>query len=41
MDRLAEAFGAYILEPGFPLEVVEIARDSISFNDSSGIRIST
>lgn len=41
MDRLAEAFGAYILEPGFPLEVVEIARDSIWSNDSCGIGIST
>lgn len=41
MDRLAEAFGAYILEPAFPMEVLELPRDSVWSNDSCGIRIST
>ena len=41
MDRLAQAFGAYVLDPGFPLEVLELARDSVWSDESCGLGVST
>lgn len=41
IDSLAEAFGAYVLDPGFPLEVLELARESIWFDESCGLGVST
>ncbi len=41
MDRLAQAFGAYVLDPGFPLEVLELARDSVWSDESCGFGVST
>ena len=41
MDRLAEAFGAYVLDPGFPLDVLELARDSVWSDESCGLGVST
>jgi ribonuclease BN (tRNA processing enzyme) len=41
MDRLAEAFGAYVLDPGFPLEVLELARASVWSDESCGLEVST
>lgn len=41
MDRLAEAFGSYVLDPGFPFEVLELPRDSAWSDESRGLGVST
>ena len=41
MSRLAEAFGEYVLDPGFPLEVVELARDAVWCDEPRGFSVST
>ncbi|GMR12299.1 MAG: MBL fold metallo-hydrolase [Gemmatimonadota bacterium] len=41
MDRLVDAFGEYVLAPGFPLEVLELERDSVWSDESCGVGVST
>ncbi len=41
LERLAEAFGSYVLDPGFPLEVLEYARDSVWSDESCDLGVST
>ncbi len=41
MNRLAEAFGSYVLDPGFPLEVVEFPRHSAWSDETGGFGVST
>ncbi len=41
MERLAGAFGGFMLELGFPVEVVELARRDRWEDESAGLRVAT
>ena len=41
MCRLAEAFGGYVLDPGFQLEILELEHNSVWSDEARGFSVST